>query len=112
MATLKRKNLLSVTILLHSLSKAVLTEKNLLPTESNIVAPYKKGDKYQYLQLRVIYLKYNPIALRMAKTLWSFGRSECNRVNHTMTLYSLCQPYKNNTTCIFVKALHLELLYK
>ena len=22
----------------------------------------------------------NPIALRMAKTLWSFGRSECNRV--------------------------------
>ena len=23
----------------------------------------------------------NPIALRMAKTLWSFGRSECNRVN-------------------------------
>ena len=23
----------------------------------------------------------NPIALRMAKTLWSFGRSKCNRVN-------------------------------
>ena len=23
---------------------------------------------------------FNPIALRMAKTLWSFGRSECNRV--------------------------------
>ena len=23
----------------------------------------------------------NPIALRMAKTLWSFGHSECNRVN-------------------------------
>ena len=22
----------------------------------------------------------NPFALRMAKTLWSFGRSECNRV--------------------------------
>ena len=24
----------------------------------------------------------NPIALRMAKTLWSFGHSECNRVKH------------------------------
>ena len=23
---------------------------------------------------------YNPIALRMANTLWSFGCSECNRV--------------------------------
>ena len=23
---------------------------------------------------------FNPIALRMAKTLWSFGYSECNRV--------------------------------
>ena len=22
---------------------------------------------------------FNPFALRMAKTLWSFGRSECNR---------------------------------
>ena len=24
---------------------------------------------------------FNPIALRMAKTLWSFGHSECKRVN-------------------------------
>ena len=24
----------------------------------------------------------NPIALRMAKPLWSFGRSECNRVKN------------------------------
>ena len=24
---------------------------------------------------------FNPIALRMAKTLWSFGHSECSRVN-------------------------------
>ena len=23
---------------------------------------------------------FNPIALRMAKTLWSFGHSKCNRV--------------------------------
>ena len=26
----------------------------------------------------------NPIALRTAKTLWSFGGSECNRVERTM----------------------------
>ena len=25
---------------------------------------------------------FNPIALSTAKTLWSFGRSECNRVNY------------------------------
>ena len=25
---------------------------------------------------------FNPIALRKAKTLWSFGRSECSRVEH------------------------------
>ena len=25
---------------------------------------------------------FNPIALRTAKTLWSFGRSECNRVKY------------------------------
>ena len=24
--------------------------------------------------------EFNPIALRTAKTLWSFGHSECNRV--------------------------------
>ena len=24
--------------------------------------------------------EFNPIAVRMAKTLWSFGRSDCNRV--------------------------------
>ena len=42
----------------------------------------------------------NPIALRMAKTLWSFGPSECNRVNasilillfhvYIVIMYSLC----------------------
>ena len=26
------------------------------------------------------FLRLNPIALRMAKTLWSFGHSQCNRV--------------------------------
>ena len=32
-----------------------------------------------------IYL--NPIALRMAETLWSFGLSECNRVKYYVLLY-------------------------
>ena len=26
------------------------------------------------------FMNFNPIALRMAKTLWSFGHLECNRV--------------------------------
>ena len=26
---------------------------------------------------------FNPIALRTAKTLWSFGHSECNRIKST-----------------------------
>ena len=32
------------------------------------------------LRLKRICIYINPIALRMAKTLWSFGRSECSRV--------------------------------
>ena len=31
---------------------------------------------------------FNPIALRMAKTLWSFGHSECNRVKNIMVCYA------------------------
>ena len=30
----------------------------------------------------VCWLDVNPVALRAAKTLWSFGRSDCNRVKH------------------------------
>ena len=29
---------------------------------------------------------FNPIALRTAKTLWSFGLSECSRVNRINTV--------------------------
>ena len=35
----------------------------------------------------------NPIALRTAKTLWSFGRSECNRVN-ALILVQIQKPVK------------------
>ena len=31
-----------------------------------------------------IFTIFNPIALRTAKTLWSFGHSECNRINLTV----------------------------
>ena len=37
----------------------------------------------------MVYMMYwlqsiiNPIAVRTAKTLWSFGRSKCNRVNQS-----------------------------
>ena len=42
---------------------------------------------YQFLYVfSVEGLAVNPIALRMAKTLWSFGHSECNRVNSQESL--------------------------
>ena len=41
---------------------------------------------------------FNPSALRMAKTLWCFGYSECNRVN----VIILAQPTK-----VYFKSLYL-----
>ena len=41
---------------------------------------------YQGQQLGIV---SNPIALRMAKTLWSFDRSECNRVNDPAKQYTV-----------------------
>ena len=38
---------------------------------------------------------FNPIALRLAKTLWSFGLSECNRVKgRTLLVGELILPFK------------------
>ena len=34
---------------------------------------------------------FNPIALRMAKTPWSFGRSECNRVKSEVDIFGAYQ---------------------
>ena len=31
--------------------------------------------------------QFNPIALKAAKTLWSSGHSECNRVNKVLKIY-------------------------
>ena len=39
---------------------------------------YVGFQKWAILQGKIC--SFNPIALRMAKTLWSFGCSECNRV--------------------------------
>ena len=36
---------------------------------------------------KLVIIYFNPTALRTAKTLWSFGRSECNRVKHTLPLF-------------------------
>ena len=41
------------------------------------VTKYKHA---RYVGVGGAYQLLNPIALRTAKTLWSFGRSECNRV--------------------------------
>ena len=50
----------------------------------------------------VCYLTLNPIALRTAKTLWSFGCSECNRVKglkvKRMTLAECRPKYKISET--------------
>ena len=32
----------------------------------------------------LLYMHLNPVALRTAKTLWSFDRSECSRVKYTL----------------------------
>ena len=53
-----------------------------------VLAPFAEEDIDSQLRLDCVglygYVKvpmyFNPIALTMAKTLWSFGRSECNRV--------------------------------
>ena len=42
---------------------------------------------------------FNPIALRMAKTLQSFGHSECNRVNLRQTFYVMSQALSGQLTC-------------
>ena len=39
---------------------------------------------------------FNPIALRTAKTLWSFDRSECNKVNYQHTYEPNCSSTFNN----------------
>ena len=56
------------------------------PLESPLFGDFSEGQP-QLVYRRIMYVIYkhfklvfNPIALRTAKTLWSFGRSECNRV--------------------------------
>ena len=46
----------------------------------------------------------NPIALRMAKTLWSFGHSVCHRVKHAETHHST--PAESDT--LFTNSLILK----
>ena len=46
------------------------------------------------------YIFCNPIALRSAKTLWSFGHSECNRV--TLENYGLSLKEYHGTSDLLV----------
>ena len=41
----------------------------------------KLNARRKVMMILWFYIFFNPIALRTAKTLWSFGLSECNRVN-------------------------------
>ena len=46
-----------------------------------LISPIENGDKIE----NCIVVSFNPIAVRTAKTLWSFSRSECNRVKGVPT---------------------------
>ena len=70
---------------------------------------YKGTKKFIYIYLviyniYIVLFLFIPIALRMAKTLWSFGRSECNRVkdmgriiHHNKTEVFTFQKVQKNT---------------
>ena len=54
----------------------------------------------------------NPIALRMAKTLWSFGHSECNRFNipHTNHSCSLVMSWNQMVLGLLEFVAHLQVV--
>ena len=44
--------------------------------------------------ISLLLVAVNPVALRMAKTLWSFGHSECSRVKHGLNnLFACCSSF-------------------
>ena len=57
-----------------------LTNSSLSNTSHNIVPLGDTSPKYAK-QKKICSETFNPTALKTAKTLWSFGRSESNRVN-------------------------------
>ena len=52
--------------------------------------------------LDFFYVIFNPIALRTAKTLWSFGRSECNKVKHV--ILTKLQTFCYSEECVQLKS--------
>ena len=49
---------------------------------------FKNSEGLHQVTIIPVYLLRNPVALRTAKTLWSFGHSECKRVKgHEQVLY-------------------------
>ena len=47
------------------------------------VTDEEKAKAELYFMDQQVGTEINPIALRMAKTLWSFGCSDCNRVSRS-----------------------------
>ena len=53
-----------------------------------------------------------PVALRLAKTLWSFGHSECNRVKLILGLCDLYNSWSSDLShCLALSLFHRLILY-
>ena len=66
--------------------------------------PRKPQDSQEALLKAILFQPFfclfNPIALRMAKTLWSFGHSECKRVKMSEMIYNV---YDKGSHCMLKK---------
>ena len=63
----------------------------------------------QNISFLLDFLNINPTALTTAKTLWSFGRSECNRVKQNdlikedVILFThMCNSLEEKSTCTYI----------
>ena len=72
--------------------------------------PHVEKFGFQFTGMQVI-CTFNPIALRMAKTLWSFGRSECNRMK-SLKLYGYTSRGSNSVISTFDSILNPIVLRK
>ena len=50
----------------------------------------------KYKILKALVSPFNPLALRLTKSLWSFGQSECNRVKTHWLALSIVKSEKKN----------------
>ena len=75
------------------------------------MSPSEKGGNYENWKSSFlpesVFIQFNPIALRKTKTPWSFGPSECNRVNMVKKNYLNQAREKNH----FLLHLYSDYLY-